>query len=319
MLIRHSIKFLFFIVLLLEGCSSKPAQNLSYYDPELAKTDTTNLYALESLHQRDKSNFKIKGLEVNPIRLEGLREAGMTVGAQGALARRSMDLNKMLHTRRKDFDQIFNFRALMLKNDVLPPVIAEGREILNVADPNTLRIADKNYTIIQQAHFTTNPPNWREYLLLDYEKPEVPDPTLLPRPNRDIEIDTWKQAVDQGWAQGEKQANQIFADNLARLKRDYQGMLLYRKLLNENMVSAPIVAKTNLGITGGGNDMTINDQIIRITNPSNLNPRGSEWQPAVAHEITSITAQNAPEHPISKNAMEWHESETTMAYQGIPG
>lgn len=315
MLMGNRLTALLIGFLILTGCSSSTTGSLGFYNPALQNIDTTNLTELESLAQTNEKTLTTKGKEINPIRLDGLKEIAMTLGAQGALAKRSEDLNKMLLAKRKEFDQIFDFRALMLKNDVLPPVILEGREILNLDNPDTIRIADKNYKIVQQAHFATNPPNWREYLLLDYHKPEVPDLTLLPRKKREIEIETWKKAVDEGWTQGTNQANQIFINNLARLRRDYKGMILYNKLLNENMISAPIVAKTQMGITGGGEDMSINDQFMRITAHPGLNPNGEEWQPAVTREITSITAHpNSGQEPVltDKNGMSWLEMEAAL-------
>ncbi len=304
--------------LALVGCSSGGGggnAGIGFYSSAKPTVDTTNLTELEDLGQANEKAFKLKGKEINPIRLQGLTEAGMTLGAQGALAKRSEILNKMLRAKRKEFDQIFDFRALMLKNDVLPPVILEGREVLNLADPNTIRIADKNYKIVQQARFATNPPNWREYLFLEYQKPEVPDNSLLPRKNREMEVKAWKKAVDEGWTQGTQQANQIFINNLARLRRDYNGMILYNKLLNENMISPPMVARTQMGITGGGDDMSINDQLMRITAHPSLNPRGEEWQPAVSREITSITAHpNSGQQPVltDKSGMSWLPMEETL-------
>ena len=77
---------------------------------------------------------------------------------------------------------------------------------------------------------------------------------------------------------------QIFTDNLARLKRDYAGMVLYKKLLAQHMVSAPFVARTELGVTGGGSDMRINDQVLRITALPSLQSNSRKWKAIpVAH------------------------------------
>ncbi len=62
--------------------------------------------------------------------------------------------------------------------------------------------------------------------------------------------------VEMGWFEGIDQADQIYTENLARLKRDYQGMIRYRMLLAQNMVSAPQVAHRELGVTGGGEELS---------------------------------------------------------------
>ena len=216
---------------------------------------------------------------INPMRLEGLRQAAMTVGAQGALAKRSEELNALFVRQAGNLDQIFNFNLMMLSHNVLPPVLTEGDNTLNLQDPNTIRIADRTYSIVSQAHFVTAPPTWRDYLSMNYKKPDVPDKTLLPK--NEAEVIEWKKYVQKGWEEGLRQANNIFADNLNRLQRDYTGMALYKALYNQKMISAPFVAKADLGITGGGNDLTINDSVLRITAVPQLNTQSKTWTPAV--------------------------------------
>lgn len=58
-------------------------------------------------------------------------------------------------------------------------------------------------------------------------------------------------------------------------------MILYRKLLAEHMVSAPFVAKAQLGVTGDATQLRINDQILRITGQSQLQPNPSKWKPII--------------------------------------
>jgi len=165
---------------------------------------------------------------------------------------------------------------MMLSHGVLPPVLAEGDNTLNLADPDTLRISDKNYRILQQARFVTVPPNWRNYIWTQYSKPTMPDRVLLPANAQERKI--WQKGVTQGWQKGIEQAYSIFQQNLARLKRDYNGMILYRKLLQQHMVSAPFVSRTELGITGDGTDMHVNDQVLRITVLPRLQTDSSHWR-----------------------------------------
>jgi len=84
-----------------------------------------------------------------------------------------------------------------------------------------------------------------------------------------------------GWQKGIEQAYSIFRQNLARLKRDYNGMILYRKLLQEKMVSPPFVSRTELGVTGDGNDMHVNYQVLRITALPRLQTDSRHWRAVV--------------------------------------
>lgn len=241
--------------------------------------DTSDLAQLRVLRQVKME--KTDGSEsINSMRLAGLRQAALTVGAQGALARRSIELNGVLKTQAPHLDQIFNFNLMMLSKNVLPPVLTEAINTLNLQDPNTIRIADRTYAIVSQARFVTAPPTWRDYLWMSYKKPDVPDKTLLPK--NAAEVAEWKLYVQKGWEEGTMQANNIFADNLNRLTRDYTGMALYRSLYNQKMISAPFVAKANLGITGGGDNLTINDSVLRITAVPQLNTESKTWTPAVS-------------------------------------
>ncbi len=260
--------------LALSGCASDDYDTAIY--PKHA--DTSNLSQLRVLRQVQMEKTDGSGT-INSMRLAGLRQAALTVGAQGALAKRSVELNGVFNTQAANLDQIYNFNLMMLSHNVMPPVLTEGNNILNLQDPNTIRVADRTYSIVSQAHFVTVPPTWRDYLSLGYKKPEVPDKTLLPK--NAAEVVEWKKYVQRGWDEGRLQANNIFSDNLSRLTRDYTGMALYRSLYNQKMISAPFVAKADLGITGGGDNVTINDAVLRITAVPQLNTESKTWTPAV--------------------------------------
>ncbi len=277
--------------LLLSACTQLSPQSDDY-----TTIDTTNHQQLRGLHQTQNPK-KLAPKDINDIRLTGIKEVAMTLAAQGALAKRSQEINLMLENNHQQLDQIYNFNALLLNHNIMPPVMTEGKATFNKTDNNAIRIADKTYRIVQQAQFITAPPNWRNYLSLTYEKPEIPDYNVLPREESIEEVKHWQQGIDEGWKAGSKQANQIFAENIARLQRDYNGIVLYRKLLNNKMISAPTVAEMTLGVTGGGDELTINDRFKRITNVPSLNAQSEEWRPIIAQSYTSIT-QYKPEKPV---------------------
>lgn len=265
------------LFVLLTACSNHQ-QNLS-------NVDTANLSQLKSVQVTLQPSTSSSGPEgTSALRTRSLKDSALSLGAQGALAWSSVQINAWLENKRKYLDSIFNFNALMLQHGVMPPVLETGDGSLNLADPNTIRVADRTYKIVQQAHFATTPPNWREYLWLNYSKPTLPDKTLLPK--NDAEQKIWADGIQAGWEKGIEQAYSIFQQNLARLKRDYNGMLLYRKLLDEKMISAPFVARTELGVTGTGDDMRINDQVLRIVEHPKLQTNSKDWQAVVVQGRT---------------------------------
>lgn len=259
------------VAFLLTACVHHPQQDV----------DTSNLNQLQGM-SAEKTNAALISEEIGQLRMKALQDTAMSLGAQGGLAWASEQVNANLEKDKKHLEYIFNFNGMMLSHGVLPPVLVEGDNSLNLADPDTIRIADKTYKIVKQARFATTPPNWRDYLWQSFAKPEVPNKVLLPKTKEESE--TWSKAIKVGWEKGIQQSNSIFQQSLALLKRDYQGMILYRKLLQENMISAPYVSKTNLGVTGSGDDMRVNDQVLRITQHPQLQTDTSDWRAIVVKQ-----------------------------------
>lgn len=252
--------------------------------PDRPSVDTANLSDLQGLKYFDASKYDMSKT-TNPMRAEELKETAMTIGAQGGLAYRSQRIDQVLMQDKRNLNKAFNFNGLLLPHHVLPPVLLENRRQLRLDDPQTIRLADRSYRIAEQARFVTTVPTWRDYLWMDFPPPPPPNNALLPKTPSESKI--WKEAVTTGWEQGITQANNIFEENVARLKRDYEGMTLYRKLLDQNMVSLPFVATTALGVTGDGSKVMINDNIQRITALPQLDPDAKHWKPVVAQPLTS--------------------------------
>lgn len=267
---NSQVIILLLLVSLLTACASKN-QNI----------DPTNLNQLENLTADTNPNGEPL-FNTTQLRGKALQDTAMSIGAQGGLAWASDRINVRLDKDKWSLETVYNFNGMMLSHGVLPPVLAEGDNSLNLADPNTIRIADKTYKIISQARFATTPPNWREYLWMNYTKPELPHKFLLPRNSEEKKV--WRKYINVGWDLGIQQAYSIFQQSLARLKRDYKGMILYRKLLQENMVSPPYVSKTELGVTGDGSDMRINDQVLRITELPKLQTDTKGWKAIVVKQ-----------------------------------
>jgi defect-in-organelle-trafficking protein DotC len=252
--------------MLFSGCAHHPA----------------GMTSLGELEQLGACPTKKNTDKIGAIRLQALQDVALSVGAQAGLASRAKSLDEVIEQKSAQLTQVFNFSGLMLDHNILPPVLAEGRETLNLASDDSIRLADRVYKIITQARFVTTAPNWREYLILNYPIPEAPNSTLLPV-NRQEKV-VWDKYIQQGWKDGTLQANTIFNSNLARLKRDYNGMILYRKLLAQHIVSPPFVAKTDLGITGDSSNMRIHDQVLRITSMPSLQQNAKNWEPGIHND-----------------------------------
>lgn len=222
------------------------------------------------------------GDQVNPIRFAAIRQAATSLGARSGLAWQARNIDISLRAESVFLDQIFDFNQLMLNHNALPPVLVESDNNLALDNDDTLRINTKTYRIIRPARFVTSPPNWRDYLWMRFDRPTLTDRSLLPQTHAEAKL--WNHFMKEGWQNGAEQADMIFTQNLNRLKRDMLGMILYRKLLALHMVSAPFVAKAQLGVTGDATQLRINDQVLRITAQSELQPNAQKWRPVITNK-----------------------------------
>lgn len=272
--------------------------------------DTDSLAGLQAMANINTKKQPRK-IKTNKIREMALKEIALSVGAQSGLAWRAKIIDSQLTKQARTLDAVYDFNALVLEHNILPPVLLEGRNTLNLADDQTIRISDRTYKVARQARFVTTPPNWRQYLWLDYKKPELPHASLLPKTKRERQV--WCHYVEKGWQKGIEQASTILEENIARVQEDFLGMLLYRKLLAMNMVSPPYVAHTNLGITGDGSELHIDDRVLRITALPVLNINSKEWRAAVARDDNALEQLKIME----KLAQDTKLSITSRAWQPV--
>lgn len=216
------------------------------------------------------------------VRVEAQKEAALSYGLRGGLAWRTHEINQRLERFSDPLSRTYDFRQLLMAAPggvyVEPPVIEEQLEALQIADAGqSAALTDKVLTISANARLVTTARDWRNYLERDWGKPESPPDVLLPK--TDEERKNWKQWVKEGWLQGIQQADDIFAEDMARLTRDFTGMIRYRKLLAQAMVSAPYAGLVERGVTGGGLEMRIGDRAVTITGPAQLKNQSDTWRP----------------------------------------
>jgi len=262
--------------------------------------DTSSLAGLKAMGTPSKKSAERRQTKESEtkIRSMALREMALSLGAQSGLASRAKTIDNSLIKQGRHLDAIFDFKSLLLDNNVLPPVLLQGDKTLNLANGQAIRISDRTYKLAKQAHFVTTPPNWRQYLWLDYQEPEVPPVSMLPNSKSEQKI--WCYYVEKGWTQGFDQANIILSENIARIKEDFNGMILYRKLLAMNMVSAPYVSHLDLGVTGNRDELHIDDRVLRITALPALNTKSEEWRAAVAKDERSLKALRQMEERVNQ-------------------
>lgn len=217
------------------------------------------------------------------IRRDAIKEAAISLGARGGLAWRSYAIRKELESRARYLDRVFDFSQLLIAAPsgllIEPPIINESvNAMLIEGDGQQAAVSDRIFHIVNNARIVSTPRTWRTYLEREWGTVEEP-PDIL-RPEDDEERAIWVELVTKGWEEGVRQANEIFEEDLQVLVADYEGMIRYRTLLAQGMVSQPYALQVDRGITGGGEEMRVGDRAVQITGVPELITGSEQWKPA---------------------------------------
>jgi defect-in-organelle-trafficking protein DotC len=222
------------------------------------------------------------GLPID-IRNDALKEAALSYGARGGLAWRTYFIREEMETRARYLDKVFDFRQLLIPAPsgllIEPPVISEAQDAMLIEQGGqNAAVADRVYNIGRNARIVSAPRTWRAYLERQWGDITPPPEILFPTSKAELEL--WHNFVDRGWQAGIEQADEIFQADLNKLASDYNGMVRYRMLLAQGMVSPPYALQVDRGVTGGGNEMRVGDRSVAITGLPQLQPGTQTWQPA---------------------------------------
>ena len=217
------------------------------------------------------------------IRADATREAALSYGARGGLAFRTFEIQRRLAEYDASLSKAFNFTRLLVAAPsgllIEPPVVSEAQQAVLVnAGGQAAAVADRVYRINRVARIVTAARDWHLYMERDWGRVDPPAAILLPKTEE--EKIAWAAYVKQGWEAGLKQAEETFESDMDRLTNDYTGMVRYRELLAQGMISKPYALADDRGVTGGGNEMRVGDRGVTITGQSSLISKSSAWTPA---------------------------------------
>lgn len=220
-------------------------------------------------------------IESSNGRDEAIKQAAWAYGAQGGLAARSFAINDMLRRYEAVLDREFDFRTLVLpagngQTLIRPPVVTEAQMAFALDESGqTARETHQVYRITRQAQLVSLPPQWRTWLVRSVSPPDPPIDAQRPRTRHEVQV--WREAVTRGWAAGERQAVEVFLDDLGRLQRDIIGMARYRVLLKAGKVEPPEVAFLHRDTQGGHDQLRVDDTEIRIRSQPGLDANRAHW------------------------------------------
>jgi defect-in-organelle-trafficking protein DotC len=203
------------------------------------------------------------------LRYNAIKEEALSIGAQAGLAWRYQGIERvyMLPEVESALSRAFDFNRVVWEDNILLPVISEAAESFEVSDDaQTGRSSQTALHIIQPAQIITTTPTWREYLYQSFQMPTSAPSGLMPYDKQEQTL--WRTELCAGFQLGVQQADMIFTDRLNHLFRDYSGMLRFRTLAAQKIVSMPEITEGRLGVTQSGDDKVyIDDRIIRIDRP----------------------------------------------------
>lgn len=240
---------------------------------------------LDDLISIKKENKAVKDEAVLPLDIRGdaMKEAALSFGARGGLAWRTWYIRQELETRARYMDKVFDFRQLLIPAPsgllIEPPVVSEAMDATLIDNRGMdAALADRVLSINQNARIVSTARTWRSYLERQWGE-VIPPPDIL-RPATQAEREIWEENIRKGWLEGIGQADEIFQLDLNKLTADFQGMVRYRSLLTQGMISPPYASQIDRGVTGDGNTMRIGDRELSITELPQLQTGYKKWQPA---------------------------------------
>ncbi|NCT05972.1 MAG: type IV secretion system DotC family protein [Alphaproteobacteria bacterium] len=240
---------------------------------------------LSELQNIKKENTLVDSQSALPmdIREDAVKEAALSYGARGGLAWRTYEIRLELENRARYLDKIFDFRQLLIPAPsgllIEPPIISEAQDAMLIQSSGLdAAVAEKVLNINRNARIVSTARTWRSYLEREWDEVTPPPDILRPENAREREI--WKELSEKGWYKGIEQAEDIFNDDLNQLVSHYQGMVRYRVMLAQGMISPPYAVQVDRGVTGGGNSMRIGDRSVKITDLPEFQTGYKQWQPA---------------------------------------
>jgi defect-in-organelle-trafficking protein DotC len=255
---------------------NKPVTGASERPAVIGGERPPSLEALQAARAGDQ-----QGQRLEPGRREVLHQAGLTYGAQGGLAARAFAINETLRRYEGILDRVYDFGSLVLRlgggqTFMRPPIVTQAQMAFALGEGGQVaRETACIYQITREAQLTSVAPNWRAYLVRDWGWPARPSDAVLPRTEQ--EASYWERAVTEGWAQGERQAVEIFLSDLGRAQRDIVGMARYHVLLKAGLVENPKVTFENSRVSGGGAELRAGDRIVRIAGQPGLQANPKHW------------------------------------------
>ena len=213
-------------------------------------------------------------------RHSAMRLTALGFGARAGLARRSWEIGVMLERLSAPLSAIYRFGDLMLTEQgftVLPPVLAETRQAFRLGlGQDRAASARRVLRIVEPERIVSAAPHWRDYLVRSWRTPAPPAAVLFPRTGPETTL--WRQWLAEGWAHGTALGDDIFAADLDRLNRTFEGVVLWHRLHLVEMVSAPGLSTIYTAAAGHERLLRIGETSVRLDRRAAFNLDTRAWR-----------------------------------------
>lgn len=232
------------------------------------------LVELQSLRGIEKG-VDVKTKSGGGLRFSSMRQEGLRLGAQTGLAERYSMIMEYIDKNESKANVIFSFAGFVNDGNLLVPAIHQAQNQFKM-DGDEARVVSNSYTIAEEAKIISSVPTWRDWLAQEYERPEQPHYSLLPRTPSEVKV--WEQATLEGYRAGVVQADDIYSDRLNDLTRSVEGRHLYRVLEDKKMIKPSLLKVERNSVTYNGRTMNIGEVIYSVKSRANYTS-GENWKP----------------------------------------
>ena len=221
--------------------------------------------------------------EVDEERYDLLREAALSYAAQAGYERRVWQIMRQLEADSDQLSASFDFNRVAYTAPretgiLLPPVVSRASAAISV-DPSgrTAVAADEYYRIEVPGRITTVVPTWRDYLVIPLENAARQNDDFLPQNKEERQV--FNRFAAEGWQAGVEQADEALELNFSRLRRDYVGMIEYRRMVRAGLISEMVVRGSETRSAGDGEELFIGERRVKIVSAARFVRDPSKWRP----------------------------------------
>lgn len=274
------------LLLVVSGCQTTERPDMEEPDPVLIggpdsySSKSTPVSFAQFKTKTRRGDFEA---EIDNERYGLLREAAVSYSAQAGYQRRVWQVMRQLERDSVKLSESFDFNRVVYRAPreagyLLPPVVSHATAAINVAESGQSAVAaDEYYRIEIPGRLVSVVPTWRDYLIIPLEEATEPDDDFLPQDREERKV--FDRFAAEGWQAGVEQADEALELNLARLKRDYLGMVEYRKMVQAGLVKEMVVSSSERRSAGHGDELFIGERRVQIVNAARLVRNPNQWKP----------------------------------------